>query len=212
MDPLPSEIPLPDAMPIMVLSDATHFPRSLMPLFIFERRYRDMLSHALATERMFGVAYARPEVDPETSSDPVRPIFTAGLIRACVTHNDGTSHLMLHGLKRVEIIDWEQTYPFRIAQISPLDDISIDEDGEQQLAYELIALCRKSIETNPDGLVSAPMQKILDVLEDPIEVADMIGHNFVNDPEPRQELLEILSVKERLDFLIKHVKKEGVGG
>ena len=206
MENVPNDLSLPDTMPIMVLSGATHFPRSLMPLFIFEQRYRDMLQYALERDRMFGVAYAVPGSDPDSSPNPVRPVFTAGLVRACVKHDDGTSHLMLLGLKRVEIIGWDQIFPFRIATVVPLEDLSIDETEEQQLAYELIALCHKTIETNNDALISGPMKKILEVISDPIVVADMIGHNFISAPEIRQDLLEIIPIKERLEFLIKQIK------
>lgn len=197
-------------MPVMVLCGATHFPKSLMPLFIFEDKYRQMLSAALEGSRMFGVACARPEAELQ-HDDPTRPVFTAGLIRACVTHDDGTSHLMLQGLRRVKITGWVQEEPYRIASIEALDDISIDRDGEQQLAFELLALCQKQIATNDDVQVSMAMRQILEVLEDPVDVADMVAHNFVHVPEQRQELLEMDSLKERLEFLIELVR-EGVEG
>lgn len=193
-------------MPIMVLSGATHFPRSLMPLFIFEQRYREMLDYALMGDRMFGVACALPGIDPETHANPVRPIFTAGLVRACVKHEDGTFHLMLQGLQRVEILGWDQISPFRVASIIPVENQTIDSAGEQQLAYELLALCKRSIETDDPEVVSGPMKNILEVLEDPVEIADMVGHNFVNDPGKRQDLLEIVHVKDRLIYLIQHIK------
>lgn len=212
MEKIPSDVPLPDCMPIMVLGDATHFPRALMPLYIFEQRYRDMLAYALEGDRMFGVATAIPGMDPDSAPNPVRPVFTAGLVRACIRHDNGTSHLMLQGLQRVEIIGWDQVYPFRIATIIPVENVSIDQDGEQQLAYELIALCQRSIETGDfANQATGPMAKILEMLSDPVEIADMVGHNFVNDPMQRQELLEIVYVKDRLDFLIQHIK-EGAKG
>ncbi|MDF1811398.1 MAG: LON peptidase substrate-binding domain-containing protein [Verrucomicrobiales bacterium] len=196
----------------MVLGEATHFPRSLMPLYIFEPRYREMLQYALEGDRMFGVAAAVPGIDQESSINPVRPVFTAGLIRACIRHDNGTSHLMLQGLQRVEIVGWDQVYPFRIATIIPVKNVSIDEEGEQQLAYELIALCQKSIEEGAAGATkSGPMRKILEMLSDPAEIADMVGHNFVEDSGRRQELLEIVNVKDRLDFLIQHIKQGAKG-
>ncbi len=206
MDPVPPKIPLPDAMPIMVLCGATHFPRSLMPLFIFEQRYRDMLTYALNGDRMFGVACARRDVDPESNPDPVHPVFTAGLIRACVKHPDGTSHLMLQGLQRVEIIGWDQVFPFRVASIIPVEDISLDAEAEQELAYELVALCQRKLEAEQNDIISAPMEKILEILKDPAEIADMVGHNFLTDPELRQELLEIFHVADRLSFLLDQIR------
>ena len=89
---------LPGSLPVMVLGGATLFPRGYMPLFIFEPRYRAMLDHALERDRMFCIGHARPGIDVEHSTDPVYPVTTMGLVRACVTHPDGTSQLMLLGV------------------------------------------------------------------------------------------------------------------
>jgi len=51
---------LPEQAPVMPLPGAVLFPHALLPLYIFEPRYREMLAHALAHERMFCVALLRP--------------------------------------------------------------------------------------------------------------------------------------------------------
>ena len=88
-----------------------------------------------------------------------------------------------------------------------MECVSIDGDGEQHLAYELVALCQRKIEIDSMELASpSPMTKILEMLSDPVEIADMVGHNFVQDPDLRQELLELVYVIDRLDFLIELLK------
>ena len=76
------ETKIPEAMPVMVLGGATLFPHGYMPLFIFEGRYRAMLTYALERERMFCIGHAHTGIDVEKSADPVRPVTTAGLVRA----------------------------------------------------------------------------------------------------------------------------------
>jgi len=205
MEELPVSISLPETMPIMALSGATQFPRALMPLFIFEQRYRDMLDYVLQGDRMFGLANVPASVDSEASNNPVNPIFTAGLVRACVRHDDGTSHLMLMGLQRVEIIGWSQVFPFRVANIIPVENLVIDAAEEQELTYELLALCQHVYECNPETTMTDSMRNVLEVLTDPVVVVDMVGHNFVTDPFNRQELLEIVPVRDRLTYLISHL-------
>ncbi len=51
---------LPREVPVMTLPNATLFPQALLPLYIFEPRYRQMLADALNTHRMFSVAMQRP--------------------------------------------------------------------------------------------------------------------------------------------------------
>ena len=200
---LEDEANIPNTLPIMVLSGATLFPHSYMPLFIFEQRYRDMLQYALQHERMFCVGNTLPEVDSDTHPDPVHRVTTAGLVRACVTHDDGTSHLMLSGIQRVEILGWEQMAPFRVASIIPRPCFHSDESCSRSLALELIDLGSQMCgEGQP---MSEPMREHLRGIKDPGAIADVVAHSFINIPEQRQQLLEIDDVSERLGFLVNHL-------
>src|SRR5215471_18893756 len=64
---------IPREVPVMTLPNATLFPQALLPLYIFEPRYRQMLAEALHTNRMFSVAMQKPGNSRET------PAFIAGL-------------------------------------------------------------------------------------------------------------------------------------
>src|SRR3989304_379585 len=97
----------------MTLPNATLFPHALLPLFIFEPRYRRMLSDALESHRMFSVAMQRPGNSPES---PL-PVAGLGLIRVCVGHKDGTSHLILQGMARVELGEVARYKPYRAQRI-----------------------------------------------------------------------------------------------
>jgi len=108
-------VKLPREVPIMTLPNATLFPQALLPLYIFEPRYRQMLTDALHSHRMFSVAMQRPDRMRET---PL-PVAGLGLIRVSVGHKDGTSHLILQGITRVELGESVRTRPYRIQRIRP---------------------------------------------------------------------------------------------
>lgn len=84
-------IELPPEVPVMVLPGTQLFPNALLPLFIFEPRYRAMLAHALAGPRMFCVASVKPGVLEPSGDDDLHPVAGVGLVRACVGKEDGTS-------------------------------------------------------------------------------------------------------------------------
>src|ERR1051325_10212118 len=118
---------IPPEVPVMTLPNATLFPQALLPLYIFEPRYRQMLTDALHSNRMFSVAMQRPGSTRETPA----PIAGLGLIRVSVGHNDGTSHLILQGLARVELKETVRYKPYRVQRIAPLvaedkDTVTID--------------------------------------------------------------------------------------
>src|SRR3974377_2604085 len=104
-------------VPVMTLPNATLFPQALLPLYIFESRYRQMLADALHSNRMFSVAMLKPGSKRETPS----PVAGLGLIRVSVSHRDGTSHLILQGLARVELEGTVRYKPYRVQRIRPLE-------------------------------------------------------------------------------------------
>src|SRR6195256_360742 len=118
---------LPREIAVMTLPNATLFPQALLPLYIFEPRYRQMLADALHSHRMFSVAMQKPGNTRESPS----PVAGLGLIRVSVGHRDGTSHLILQGLARVELEEAVRYKPYRIQRIRaletpPCDNVKVD--------------------------------------------------------------------------------------
>src|SRR5277367_7125474 len=101
---------LPREVPVMTLPNATLFPQALLPIYIFEPRYRQMLADALHSHRMFSVAMQKPGNTRESPS----PVAGLGLIRVSVGHRDGTSHLILQGIARVQLTDTVSYKPYRV--------------------------------------------------------------------------------------------------
>src|SRR5205814_7643855 len=108
---------LPERAPVMPLPGAMLFPNALLPLYIFEPRYREMLDYALTRDRMFCVTLIRPDRLQWKSANDFFHVATIGLIRACVDRGDGTSNLILQGLKRVRFTSFLQLQPFPIAAL-----------------------------------------------------------------------------------------------
>src|SRR6185295_18635574 len=133
---------LPREIAVMTLPNATLFPQALLPLYIFEPRYRQMLADALHSNRMFSVAMQRPGVSRET------PLTVAGvgLIRVSVGHKDGTSHLILQGLARVQLEQAVRYKPYRIQRIKALSTPPCDSVAADALLAKLRELLRERIE------------------------------------------------------------------
>ena len=127
---------LPPEVPVMPLPGAVLFPHALLPLYIFEPRYREMLEHALHHHRMFCITLIKPSCPDWHAPEDFFHLATAGLIRACVGRADGTSNLVLQGLQRVRFNRFEQEAPFPIATIDPLE-------SEVQSSVETEALVPK---------------------------------------------------------------------
>jgi len=201
-----SSIAVPKQLPVMPLPGAVLFPNALLPLYIFEPRYRKMLEHALQDHRMFCVALIKPSCPDWHAPEDFFHLATAGLIRACVGRGDGTSNLILQGLQRVRFTSFEQETPFPIASID-----AVEKGGPTTVETE--ALGAKVIELygslkHDRGQLPAKLDRYLAELRDLEMLADLMASTFVNDPLRRQRLLEERSVNQRLRFLIRYLRDE----
>jgi Lon protease-like protein len=198
---------LPSSLPVMVLSGVTLFPNALLPLFIFEPRYRVMLEEVLGTDRM--LALAMPKSDTEHDLEAVAG---AGLVRACIRNADGTSNLILQGVSRVCFAGWEQDQPYRIASIQKLDstgnttsDWKTSEEMDLQLT-RLHALCARFKEHGME--LPSQFEAYLNQITNVGVITDLVASTLVADPFVRQELLAELHIPTRLNKLIKELRKQ----
>jgi len=191
---------IPEQLAVMALPGTILFPSALLPLYIFEPRYREMLARALAEERMFAIGMLSGDGDDE----PVFEIGGAGLIRACVQNPDGTAHLVLQGVQRVRFVDWVTVRPYRIARVVPLESTNQKADEAAKLAGLLRVLCN---DLTDQGYALPPQfQTYLDQLDNPEALGDLISSALIPDPILRQSLLQELDVPMRLKGLISSLK------
>ena len=190
----------------MVLPDATLFPHALMPLLIFEPRYRAMLAWVLEQQRMFCIAMMKPGITEARSEEDFHHVAGLGLVRACVQHEDGTSHLMLQGLARVRFADFVQNTPFRIAALQELVAVPVAAEEGETLSAQVLEICAHYRARGVD--VPEELDRRLAQASDPGELSDVVAHAFIRDSQRRQHLLEQPDVAVRLRALIRHLTEE----
>jgi Lon protease-like protein len=201
-----ASVNLPEQVPVMPLPDALLFPHALLPLYIFEPRYRQMLKHALGHDRMFCVTLVKPSCPQWHAPEDFFHLATVGLIRACVEHSDGTSNLILQGLQRVRFASFEQETPFPIARIDLVesrDATTVETEALGEKVLELYANLKSDGRQLPQKV-----DRYLSQLHDLEMLADLIGSTFIHDPLRRQRVLEESSLNQRLRLLIKYLRDE----
>jgi Lon protease-like protein len=199
--------PLPDEVPVMPLPGALLFPHALLPLYIFEPRFREMLEHALTHHRMFCVALVKPDRPNWKTSADFFHVSTAGLVRACVGRGDGTSNLILQGLRRVRFTGFLQEAPFPIARIEPGLHSAVDASIETEALGTKVLELYDRFKGNGRQL-PRKVDRYLSHLTDPEMLADLMASTFISDPLRRQEVLEELVVKQRLRLVIQYLREE----
>lgn len=200
---------LPERVPVMPLPSAVLFPHALLPLHIFEPRYQEMLKLALNEHRMFSVVLVKPERAQWKSPSDFFHTAGVGLIRACVGRGDGTSDLILQGLRRVRFSAFEQSAPFPIARIEPIESKTTPSVETEALGAKVIELYSTLKESGRH--LPAKVDEYLCRLGDTEMLADLVAATFINDSLRRQQILEELAVNQRLRLVIQYLRDE-IGG
>ncbi|MDR3401614.1 MAG: LON peptidase substrate-binding domain-containing protein [Chthoniobacter sp.] len=195
---------LPAHAPIMVLPEAHLFPNSLLPLYIFEPRYREMLSWSLQQDRMFCIAPMKPGISEARTVDDFHHIVGLGLVRACVGCEDGTSNLILQGLARMRIVGFLQDAPFRIAELRELASTPASPEDSEQLTARLLEVAENFLVG--EAKLPAQLERQLEQIDDPSVLADVIAHACVRDAEERQAIFEELDVSKRVKRLLQYLR------
>lgn len=199
-------VTLPDEIPVLPLPGAVLFPHALLPLYIFESRYREMLEHALQRDRMFSVTLIKPSCPEWHAPEDFFHFATVGLIRACVGRGDGTSNLVLQGLHRVRFASFQQETPFPIAKIDIVESTNAATVETEALGEKVLELYRKL--KRAERQLPPRVDRYLAQLGDLEMLADLVASTFVDDPLRRQQLLEEASLNKRLRLLITYLKEE----
>lgn len=199
------EIVLPEKVAVMTLPDISFFPQALLPLHIFEPRYRRMLKDVLVADRLFAVA----GIDPHTSAafEPPHRIATVGIVRACQKNDNGTSNLLLQGLARVEILSITREEPYRTIQVRALASApGAEPDENLRLRTGLARLI--TLKQRLGGSIPADFARFLRTVEDPETFVDLAAFNLCENPRLKQKLLETLDVHQRLHLFAQHLREE----
>jgi Lon protease-like protein len=191
------KVEFPGTVGLMVLPWVTLFPGGLLPLRIFEERYRHMLRDALAAERMFAIAHLDESGENE---EDWAPVGILGVLRACVTNDDGTSNLILQGVARVAFSD-HRLEPYPHADIEILRDPADTSPGIDAMRAEILRSIKKpdhDLPKIPEGFLDH-----LATIASPASFGDMVASTMVLNPVHRRALLEESDIARRLELLLE---------
>jgi ATP-dependent Lon protease len=155
-----------------------------------------MLSHALQNERLFCVGMRSCHEEDE-SDEVIHHHSTAAMVRACVHHDDGTSHLVLQGMQRIRFTGWHQRTPFRMAKFEVLKTVVSEPGGIPELHRKVMEHVCRRVSGVDGGVLKKKMQGICD----PEIFADFAAANFLPDHSHRHKLLGMCDLNERFRYL-----------
>lgn len=179
---------------VFPLPSAVLLPGGIMPLHIFEPRYKAMLHDALDSDGVFAMAQVLPGQEGALAGRPeLDPMLCVGIVSVHETFEDGRSNLVLTGICRARILsEWPQTKAYREVKAEVLPDPAYDGPEEQALrgvVFDLMARIPSEAGRKLAQVISGARGGAL---------ADIVIGSLVADPERRFEVLNQLDVPSRL--------------
>ncbi|ACZ42320.1 peptidase S16 lon domain protein [Thermobaculum terrenum ATCC BAA-798] len=176
------------------------FPGMLLPLHIFEERYKIMISRCLAHDGMFGVVKIRKGKEVGGPAEP-EEIGTMARIVSAGKYPDGRMDLLTVGKERFRILRLIDDEPYLQAEIEFLRDEEEDEHEVSILAEEVRDLIS-------DYRKKAGIKGSSDEISHDIQSLSFVAGALHIPLSEKQKILECTSARQRLDWVAKHLRAE----
>lgn len=193
-----SKAELPKELPVFPLSNAIFFPKTLLPLNIFEPRYKQMTEHALKKDNLIGMIQSNQKVG-ENNIPEVYDIGCVGYIEYHSNTPDGRYLINLKGVSRFKVEkEIETNNMYRTFAVN-YDDFENDLNDEEKLELNTLDLIEKTKKLFNKHQLSTDW-KIVEKVE-PSQLINSLAMICPFTISEKQRLLETMNIKERNDVL-----------
>lgn len=180
------------------------FPGALLPLHIFEERYKQMMRYAIDNGGVFGLAYRSDSAIGRETPPEIGSIGCVAKINAVVPLEGGRMNIISTGVIRCRVLGLRQTTPFILARIETVTDDLEPGDDLNRTFDDVAETCRKFIEAAQAlDEPNAPVNQ--DLPEEPEAFSLMVASALPIDNDAKQALLEMTSTRLRLTRLRSYV-------
>ncbi len=200
---------IPPELPILPLRDTVLFPNSFMPLAVAREASVRLINDATEGTKLIAVFTQRDASVEEPRQEDLHPVGTATHIHKMFKLPDGSLRLIVQGLQRLDLTRVTQLHPYLRAEIVPAAEYLREEDR-----LEIDAL-QRNIKTNFQQIVSLSpllsddLQTLAFNITEPGRLADFIASSLSTlTTSTKQEVLETLDVRARMDLLNRILIKE----
>jgi len=185
------EVQIPDSLPVLPVRDIVVFPYMIIPLFVGREISIKAIDHALSTNRMILLLTQKDLSIENPSVNDLYTIGTVGMIMRMLKLPDGRVKILVQGLAKARVKGFAQPGPFFTADIEKLEEIkpeslSIEEEAQIRSVKEQLDKAVSYGKTIlPDIMV------VIENLDDPGRLADLVASNLGLKAEQAQEIMEI---------------------
>ncbi|MBP1711899.1 MAG: ATP-dependent proteinase [Deltaproteobacteria bacterium] len=199
---------IPEMLPMLPVRDTVIFPYMILPLFVGRESSIKAVDDALAKDRMIFLATQKVPTDDHPNPEAIYTVGTAAMVMKMLKLPDGRVKILVQGLAKGMIKEYIQQKPLFMVRIQRVIEPPA---GEQNLETE--ALIRSVKEQSEKvlslkGILSPDVLGVLDQIEEPGRLADLVASNLKLKIEEAQNILETFHPLQRLKKVNEYLSKE----
>jgi ATP-dependent Lon protease len=191
------EVEIPDELAVLPLKDTVVYPFSVVPLGIGKERSIHLIDDVMRGSRLVALVAQKDASVEEAAPEDCYSIGVVARIARMLRMPDGTMNVIVQGLDRIAITEYTATEPFLKARVKRLPETTeegVEIEARTRTAIDLFQRLVNLVQYLPDQLSMAVMN-----LDDARQVVYLIASNAQMDLDVRQALLEMDSVRDKLD-------------
>lgn len=195
------------SMPVLPLRDVVVYPHMVIPLFVGREKSIKALDAAmLGAEKQILLMAQKEATEDNPSENDIYTLGSVSTILQLLKLPDGTVKVLVEGIRRGRIVEYVQKEPYFLANVEFTDETPLREDESEVLLRALMSQFEKYVKLNkkiPPEIISSVAS-----IEDPSRLADTIAAHMALKIQEKQNVLEITSLRERLERLMALMESE----
>jgi ATP-dependent Lon protease len=193
-------------LPILALKEVVLYPKMVLPLMVVEKNMIKLIDDALVKDKSIGMVAVKDVEAEEVKAENLYTIGTSAVVLKMGKISEDLVRLLVQGVNRIKIEDYVQTHPYFRARATVLNDKGKRNMEIDALMVSIKGLFQKAAELAPH--LPSELGVIVMNIDDPGTLADLIASNLNISPVEKQEVLELLEIKDRLEKVYQLLNKE----
>ena len=192
-------------LPLFPLPDVVLFPQQLLPLHIFESRYRMLLQSVLESDKRFGIV----RINPQTGA--MADVGCCAEVLQHQTTDDGRSYIVSLGQQRFRLLNITRETPYRTAMVSWIEDAPIQDQDSLNTLHKQVHSALTDVVSLTAKLQTREVELPEDLPELPRELSFWIGAHLDQAADEQQSLLELTDTVDRLQRqfdMLDHTRRQ----
>src|SRR5947209_8172694 len=197
---------IPDVLPVLPLKDTVIYPFAVQPLGVGQERSIRLIDDVMRGNRLVVLVAQKSAEIEQAGSDDIFKIGTVSRVARMIRMPDGTIQIIVQGLERVDIGEFTQEKPYLAAHVTIRTDTQEVDNETEAIKRNVVNYFQRLValvQNVPEGVAAATLN-----LEEPRQVVYVIATFMQMELELRQKLLELDSVRAKLENLSSFLSHE----